>query len=65
MTTQANEVIHLWAGEPPTTLNGVGNETTFQAPVNPSVQGKMLRNVSEPALTVYRSPPTANRMVSA
>ncbi|MBS0469915.1 MAG: alpha/beta hydrolase fold domain-containing protein [Proteobacteria bacterium] len=49
-----NEVIRLWPDGPPTTLEGVGLEVEYRAPVGVAAQATMLRNVSEPTLTVFR-----------
>jgi hypothetical protein len=49
-----SDVIGLWPDGPPSTLEGVGPEVEYMAPVGTTVQARMLRNVSEPTLTVYR-----------
>ena len=62
MTTDADqrndavtkEVIHLWPNGPPSTLAGVGQEIEFRGPVGVAGDALMLRNVSEPTLTVFR-----------
>ena len=54
-----NETIRLWRDGPPTKLEGVGPETEFRGPVGTAGDARMLRNVSEPALTVFR-PTNAN-----
>ena len=48
------EVIQLWSEGPPTKLEGVGPETEFRGLAGVSVDTLMLRNVSEPTLTVFR-----------
>jgi acetyl esterase/lipase len=48
------EVIHLWPEGPPTKLEGVGPEVRFRGPVGVAAETVMLRNVSEPTLTVFR-----------
>jgi len=48
------EVIQLWPEGPPTKLEGVGPETEFRGLAGVSVDTLMLRNVSEPTLTVFR-----------
>ena len=48
------EVVHLWPEGPPTKLEGVGPETEFRGLAGVSVDTLMLRNVSEPTLTVFR-----------
>jgi len=54
MTAQPNEVISLWPDGPPTKLEGVGPEVEYRAPVGSAAEAVMLRNVSEPTLTVLR-----------
>ncbi len=54
MTTQPDEVIRLWRDRPPTTLEGVGPEAEYRAPVGVAADAVMLRNVSEPTLSVFR-----------
>jgi acetyl esterase/lipase len=49
-----DEVIRLWPGTPPSELEGVGPEIAFRAPVGAAGEAAMLRNVSEPTLTVFR-----------
>ena len=51
--TAFDEVIHLWPEGPPTKLDGVGPEVEFRGPVGVAVNTRMLRNVSEPTLTVF------------
>jgi len=53
-STLPEEVIHLWPEGPPTKLEGVGPEVTFRGPVGVAAETVMLRNVSEPTLTVFR-----------
>ena len=52
--TQPHDVIRLWPDGPPSTLEGVEPEVTFRAPVGATGDAAMLRNVSEPTLSVYR-----------
>lgn len=49
-----NDVIPLWPDGPPTTLEKVGPEVEFAGLPGPAAGTKMLRNVSEPTLTVFR-----------
>ena len=48
------ETIRLWPDGPPTTLNGVGHEVEFRGMVGTVGDAAMLRNVSDPTLTVFR-----------
>jgi acetyl esterase/lipase len=48
------EVIRLWPEGPPSKLEGVGAEAEFHGLAGVSVGTLMLRNVSEPTLTVFR-----------
>ncbi len=52
--TAAHEVIALWPDGPPNALPGVGPELEFRAPAAGGADTTMLRNVSDPSLTVYR-----------
>lgn len=56
MTSDAlpEDVIRLWPDGPPTKVEGVGPETEFRGPVGVAGDALMLRNVSEPTLTVFR-----------
>jgi acetyl esterase/lipase len=47
-------VIRLWPDGPPSRHENVGTEAEYLAPVGVAAQAKMLRNVSEPTLAVYR-----------
>ena len=49
-----DEVIRLWPEGPPSRLEGVGLEVAFRRPVGISGEAAMVRNVSEPTLTVFR-----------
>jgi acetyl esterase/lipase len=49
-----HDVIPLWPAGPPTKLEGVGLEVEYRAPVGVAADAAMLRNVSEPTLTVFR-----------
>ena len=56
--TASNEVIRLWPnGDAPSAIAGVPPETTFQSPAGAGPDTTMLRNVSEPTLTVFRPAP--------
>ncbi|HEU4618961.1 MAG TPA: dienelactone hydrolase family protein [Gammaproteobacteria bacterium] len=53
----SHEVIRLWPDGPPTKLAGVGPEIAYRGPVGAVGaigEATMLRNVSEPTLTVFR-----------
>ena len=54
MSTLPHDMIRLWPDGPPTTLKGVGPEIAFRGPVGTAGDAAMLRNVSDPTLTVYR-----------
>ena len=49
-----DEVIRLWPDGPPTTLPGVGPEVENRAPVGVGGDLAILRNVSDPTLSLYR-----------
>ncbi len=49
-----DEVIRLWPEGPPSKLEGVGPEIAFRGPVGTTGDAAMLRNVSEPTLSVFR-----------
>lgn len=49
-----DDVIRLWPDGPPSTLEGVGPEITFSKPVGTTGTATMLRNVSDPTLSVFR-----------
>src|SRR5579871_1636231 len=49
-----SEIIRLWPEGPPTKIEGVGPETEFRGFDGVSKGTRMLRNVSEPTLTVFR-----------
>jgi dienelactone hydrolase len=53
--TSLNSVIRLWHDGPPSALPGVGPETTFISQAAPG--STMLRNVSDPSLTVFAPDP--------
>jgi dienelactone hydrolase len=53
--TSLNPVIRLWPDGPPSALPGVGPETTFISQAAPATT--MLRNVSDPSLTVFAPDP--------
>jgi acetyl esterase/lipase len=52
--TPPDDVMRLWPEGPPTRLEGVGPEITFSKPVGTKGSATMLRNVSEPTLSVFR-----------
>jgi acetyl esterase/lipase len=49
-----DEVIRLWPDGPRTKLEDVGPEVEYRAPVGLAASAVMLRNVSEPTLSVFR-----------
>jgi acetyl esterase/lipase len=51
---EPNNVIRLWPDGPPTTLEGVGFEVEYRGPMGPAADTMILRNVSEPTLSVFR-----------
>ena len=53
-TLLPREIIRLWPDGPPTTLDGVGPEVEFRGAVGTVGDAAMLRNVSDPTLTVCR-----------
>ena len=54
VTSLPRDIIGLWPDGPPTTLDGVGPEVEFRGSVGTVGDAAMLRNVSDPTLTVYR-----------
>jgi dienelactone hydrolase len=52
-----NPVIRLWPDGPPSSLPGVGPEITFPSPAAFGPETVMLRNVSDPSLTVFAPDP--------
>ncbi|HWX43047.1 MAG TPA: alpha/beta hydrolase [Blastocatellia bacterium] len=50
---ELNPVIRLWPDGPPSSLPGVGPEVTFGSPAALGPVTVMLRNVSDPSLTVF------------
>lgn len=52
--TPPDEVIRLWPEGPPSRLEGVGPEVTYREPVGAAGDAVVLRNVSEPTLSVFR-----------
>ncbi len=54
--TDPVEIVKLWPDGPPSKLAGVGPEAQYKAPVGVAAEATMLRNVSEPTLSVF--PPT-------
>jgi dienelactone hydrolase len=53
-----NPVIRLWPDGPPSSLPGVGTETAFSSAAFSGRETAMLRNVSDPTLTVFAPDPT-------
>lgn len=51
---QPSDVIRLWPDGPPTPLKGVGPEVEFRGLPGLAANTTMLRNVSEPTLSVFR-----------
>ena len=54
--TAAHEILRLWPDGPPSRIDGVGPEADFRQDAC-GVETTMLRNVSDPTLTVYRPAP--------
>ena len=54
MSARPEEVIRLWPEGPPSKLDGVGREREFRGLPGVSAGTLMLRNVSDPTLTVFR-----------
>jgi hypothetical protein len=52
-----NPVIRLWPDGPPSSLPGAGPEITFPSPPMFGPETDMLRNVSDPSLTVFAPDP--------
>lgn len=61
MNALSSEVIRLWPDGPPTALAGMHEEAQYRAPVGVAADAVMLRNVSDPMLTVFR-PAQPNRV---
>jgi acetyl esterase/lipase len=53
----ANETIRLWPDGPPRTIPDVGPEIVFRSPPSGGSDTNMLRNVSDPTLTVFPANP--------
>ena len=53
----AHEVITLWPEGPPSPIAGVGPEASYVASAGVAAGTTMLRNVSDPTLTVFRPDP--------
>ena len=49
-----NEIIRLWPDGPPTTIAGVPPESSYRGPPGLALGTTMLRNISDPTLTVFR-----------
>lgn len=56
-TAAASEVLRLYPPGPARTIEGVGPEVSFEPPAGLAAGTTMLRNVSEPTLTVFRPAP--------
>lgn len=54
---QTREVIELWPDGPPRRIEEMPPESTFRPPAGVAAGTLMLRNVSQPTLTVYRPEP--------
>ena len=54
MNALSEDVIPLWPKGPPSKMEGVGPEAEFRGPPGVAVGTLMLRNISEPTLTVFR-----------
>ena len=52
----AKPVIRLWPDGPPSTIEGVPPEQAYRGPVGVAEDTVMLRNVSQPTLTVFAPP---------
>jgi acetyl esterase/lipase len=57
LKTAGKTVIPLWPDGSPSVIEGVGTETTYDVPVGVAGGTIMLRNVSEPTLTVFEPAP--------
>ena len=57
LISAAQEVIQLWPEGPPDPLPGVGPETTYRWPAAGRENTLMLRNVTDPTLTVFAPEP--------
>jgi acetyl esterase/lipase len=56
--TQLGDVVRLWpSGAPRSSPSGVGREIAFRSPAAGGPETTMLRNVSDPTLTVFRPEP--------
>lgn len=55
-TSLPRDIIRLWPDGPPRTMDGVGPEVEFRGPVGTVGDAAMLRNVSDPTLTVTQTP---------
>lgn len=51
------EVIRLWPDGPPSVIEGVGPEAAYKAAAGVAAGTTMLRNVTDPTLTVFRPDP--------
>jgi dienelactone hydrolase len=52
--TSSLEVVRLWPDGPPRSLPAVGPESSYSAPAGLAADTLILRNVSDPTLTVFR-----------
>lgn len=51
---QPTEIVRLWPDGPPTKLEGVGAEGEYKAPVGVAMEVSLLRNVSDPTISVFK-----------
>jgi acetyl esterase/lipase len=51
--TDAAEVIRLWPDDPPSRIDGVGEEVAYPVPAGLAVGTTFLRNISDPTLSVF------------
>ena len=57
VSAAAEQVIRLWPNGPPRTLADVGPESGYRAPAGVAAGKLMLRNISDPTMTVFRPQP--------
>ena len=55
-STKTEEVIRLWPDGAPSSIPGVGTESSFSPPHGLAAGTTMLRNISDPTLTVFTPP---------
>src|SRR5258706_3750394 len=56
-TAAQGEVVRIWPDGPPESLPGVGRKVSFRAPAAGGADTTMLRNVSDPTLSVFLPDP--------